>query len=420
MSTSDWDFSKPDLSDLGDHDVFMIRNNLEGKRVALVLTGGIAAIKAPFIARTLRRYGANVTAYVTETALKFVTVDALEWSTTNKVVTKLTSASEHLSDNKPFDAFLIAPATANIINKMAAGIADDAVSTTLASAIGRMEEGGTKVLVAPTMHHTLHSSILTKSLFALSALGVKIIKPREQNGKHNIPHENTLVAEVCRAVSMSHLKGQKILVTGGPTPVPIDNVRRITNRFRGRLGIRIAEELWLRGADSLLIHGDGAFKPPKHIPYVVARTYDDYSRIVMNTLKDDDYKVGIFSAAVADYRPKKIIEGKMPSKQRNLTIELDPCMKVVKLVSGYHPELKMVSFKYQENMAHEELINIAQDRVGKGHMAVVANRGEEVSENGEQIAHLVFGTGLYDNEKFVGKDSIAIGIADYLEHCIGD
>jgi phosphopantothenoylcysteine decarboxylase/phosphopantothenate--cysteine ligase len=406
----DWDFSKPDLSDLGDHDVFTLRDDLKNKRIALVLTGGIAAIKAPFIARMLRRYGADVTVYATETALKFVTVDALEWSTTNKVVTELTSASEHLSDSDPFDAYLIAPATANIINKMAYGIADDAVSTTLASAIGRMEEGGTKVLVAPTMHHTLHTSILTEALERLHKIGVRIIPPREQNGKHNIPHEKVLVSEVCRETSTSPLKSERILVTGGPTPVPIDNVRRITNRFRGRLGICITEELYLRGADVILIHGDGAFRPPKHLPYIVARTYDEYLSYVKTKIVTGRYSAGIFSAGVADFRPEKEVAGKMPSGN-NLTLNLVPTKKVIDIVQKLRPDLFMVSFKYQENIELDKLISIAENRLRKGHNLVVANRGEEVSEKGEQIAHLVSNQG---NTKSVGKANIARDIADYL------
>jgi phosphopantothenoylcysteine decarboxylase/phosphopantothenate--cysteine ligase len=418
---TDWDFSKPDVSNLGDHDVFADRDNLKDKRVALVLTGGIAAIKAPFIARLLRRYGADVVVYATENALKFVTVDSLEWCTTNKVITELTPASEHLSDDKPFDAYLVAPATANIISKMAVGIADDPVSTTLASAIGRMEEGRSKVLVAPTMHHTLHTSILSKALRTLSSVGVRIIPPREQNGKHNIPHDKVLVSEVCRAVSDSPLKGKKILVTGGPTPTPIDNVRRITNRFRGRLGICIAEELYLRGADMLLVHGDGAFPVPKHIPHVVARTFTDYKRIVGHTLAENDYKIGIFSAAVADFEVGEVHTGtgeiefwraKIPSGQ-DLTLKLTPTEKIIDMVKDGYPDLFMMTFKYQENIELDKLIEIAEDRLNKGHNAVVANRGEETNSNGEQVAYLV--SKEEGITRLATKKTIAKGIVDYLE-----
>lgn len=406
-----WDFKKPKLSDLGDHDVFQIRNDLDGKRIALVLTGGIAAIKAPFIARMLRRYGADVVVYATKTALEFTTKTALEWCTGNKVVTELTAASEHLNDNNPFDAFLVAPATSNMINKMAAGIADDPVSTTLASALGRVEEGTAKVLVAPTMHHTLYTRILTKSLHQLWSMGVNIITPRIENGKHNLPHEKILVSEVCRALSKSSLKGKKVLVTGGPTPIPIDNVRRITNRFRGRLGIQITEELHLKGADVMLIHGDGAYPVPKHIPYVVAKTYFDYLHEVESRLNDGDYEIGIFSAAVADYQPEKIQEGKIPSG-KHLTLKLIPTIKVIDTVKNNHPNLFMVTFKYQENVSHDQLMAIAQDRLDGGHDVVIANRGEEVSSKGEQIAYLL---SELPPRKLIGKNNIASGLVHHLE-----
>ena len=142
-----WDFSPPSASELGDHDVPLEGYYLKGKRIALLICGGIAAIRAPMIARALRKYGADVMAFTSKEALRYTTVDALEWSTTNRVITQLTSAAEHLSDNAPFDAYLVAPATYNTINKMALGIADGVITSALGSAIGRMEEGKTKILV---------------------------------------------------------------------------------------------------------------------------------------------------------------------------------------------------------------------------------------------------------------------------------
>lgn len=408
----DWDFSPPPPSELGDHDVPLVGNHLIGKRVALLVTGGIAAIKAPLIARAIRRYGAEVVAYISVEGLRYTTVEAMEWSTKNPVVTRLTSASEHLSDAAPFDAYLIAPATYNTINKMAHGIADGVVSTTLGSALGRMEQGRSNILIAPTMHSTLHNSILTDSLKKLDALGVRIIPPREAYGKHNIPHEKTLAAEVCRAVSASPLKEIPILVTGGPTPVPIDNVRRITNRFSGRLGGQITEELYLRGANVLLIHGAGAYLPEKHLPYTIARTYDEYYNMVMEELASKEYAIGIFSAAVADYKPETPSSGKIPSG-KILSLKLIPTAKVIDDVKKRFPRLFMITFKYQENLSHDELMEIASERLRSGYPAVVANRGEEIGPNGEQIAHLVTGDG--ESKKLIAKQGIAIGIVEYLE-----
>ena len=244
---SNWDFSPPPESDLGDREVPLDGTHLQHKRIALLITGSIAAMKAPLIARALRRQGADVVAFASPEALRYTTIDTLEWSTTNPVVTKLTAAAEHLSDDNPFAAYLVAPATYNTINKMALGIADGVITSALGSAIGRMERGKSKILVVPTMHGSLHNSILTESLQKLHRMGVSIVPPRLDYGKNNLPDEKDITAQVSRAVSRSPLKEVHIMVTGGATPVPIDNVRRITNRFTGRLGIEIAHELYLRG-----------------------------------------------------------------------------------------------------------------------------------------------------------------------------
>jgi phosphopantothenoylcysteine decarboxylase/phosphopantothenate--cysteine ligase len=407
-----WNFSPPPPSELGDHDVILLGNHLKNKRIALLITGSIAAIKTPFIARCLRQYGAEVVAYISKEGLRYVTEESLIWSTTNPVITRLSADSEHLSDSQPFDAYLVAPATYNTINKLAHGIADNVVTTTLASALGRMEQGKTKILIAPTMHGSLHNSILTKSLNTLNDLGISIIPPREAYGKHNIPDEKTVVSEVCRAVSTSPLKNLPILVTGGPIPAPIDGVRQLTNRFTGKLSVDILEELYLRGADVLLIQGVGRYFPDNHLPFIVAKTYNDYYQCVMETLEKKSYKVGIFSAAVADFALETPLSGKTPS-DNPLNLKLIPTIKVIEQVKKRFSELHMVIFKYQENISHESLMDIAHRRLNQGYSAIVANRGEEMPENGEHIAHLVSDIG--QSLKLIGKKNIAIGIADYLE-----
>ncbi len=221
-----------------------------------------------------------------------------------------------------------------------------------------------------------------------------------------------LSAEVRRAISSSPLKGLPIMVTGGPTPVPIDGVRRLTNRFRGKFGVSITEELYLRGADVLLIHGDGAYRPDKHLPFKIAKTYDDYREMVTDELGKKNYGIGIFSAGVADYKPEQVLPGKTPSKQK-LTLNLVPTAKIIDEVKERFPDLFMLTFKYQEGISHDELMGIAQDRLQSGYSAIVANRGEDTGPNGEQIAYLVTGNG--EPKSFTGKKEIAVGIADFLE-----
>ncbi len=409
---NNWDFQPPPESNLGDRQVILESTHLQNKRIALLVTGSIAAMKAPLIARTLRRQGADVVAFVSSEALRYTTIDALEWSTTNAVVTKLTANAEHLSDANPFAAYVVAPATYNTINKTALGIADGVVTSTLGSAIGRMERGKTQILITPTMHGSLHNSILAESLGKLDRLGVKIINPKVAYGKNNLPEEKAIAYSVCRAVSSSPLKDIPILVTGGPTPVPIDNIRRLTNRFTGRLGTYIAEELYLRGAKVKLIHGQGSYTPPTYLPHKIVGTYDEYLAEIMLELAHQ-YRFGIFSAAVADYKPAQVFPGKISSGGALSKIDLVPTQKVIREVRAKFPSLEMITFKYQENISHEELINIAQTRLQQGYQMVVANRGEEHQATGTQVAYLV--TKEEKPQKAVGKQEIAKAIANYLE-----
>lgn len=413
---AEWEIRPPTPSELGDREVRRVGTHLEGRRIALLVTGGIAAMKAPLLARALRKQGAEVIAFLSAEGARYVTEDTLAWSTTHPVISRLTPEAEHLSDEAPFDAYLVAPATYNTLNKLAAGIADGVVTAALASALGRMEQGRTRVLVVPTMHGSLHNAVLTESLHKLERLGVAIVPPRQDYGKHNLPLEEVIVAHVCREVSTSPLKGTRVLVTGGPTPVAIDSVRRITNRFRGTLGTLIAEELYLRGADTRLLLGGGAHRVVTWLPHEIAETYDDYRRRVHEILGSGEYFAGVFSAAVADYRPKEVLPGKIPSGGALDRIDLEPTPKVIREVQEAFPELHMVTFKYEEGVDHEALMEISRKRLAEGYEAVVANRGEEMGPDHEQAAYLL--TDDHEPRRYGGKPAIARGIAEHLEEVL--
>ncbi len=190
----------PTPSDLGDREVPRDGDALDGMRVALLVTGSIAAFKAPLVARALRRQGASVRAFASREALRYVTPEALSWACAAPAVIELSAESEHLSDDAPFDVYLCAPATLNTISKLACGVADGTVTATLASALGRMERGRAAVLVAPCMHGSMHTSILERNLRTLTEIGVRVIPPRDAYGKHNLPDESALVSEVMAAV----------------------------------------------------------------------------------------------------------------------------------------------------------------------------------------------------------------------------
>ena len=198
---NEWDFSPPAPSDLGDHEVPREGDELHGARIALLITGGIAAYTTPTLVRSLRRRGGDVQAFCTSDALRYVTAETLEWASTHPCITGLTPDAEHLSDSDPFDIYLVAPASYNTIGKLVSGIADTVVTAALASALGRMEQGRARVLVAPTMHGSMHNQVLVDNCRRLVELGVRVIPPRDAYGKHNMPRDEDLVHEVVEALA---------------------------------------------------------------------------------------------------------------------------------------------------------------------------------------------------------------------------
>ena len=411
MSFFDWDFSPPKSEPLGDRDVSFSGNHLKGKKIALIVSGGIAAMKSPLIARALRKEGAEVTAFLSEEGKRYVGPDALAWSTKKDIITSLTHSAEHLSDDVRFDAYLVAPATYNIINKMAHGIADTPSSTVLASALGRMEKKETKIIVCPTMHGSMHNSVLIESCKKLKSLGVQFMAPRDDYGKHNIPEEEVIVTYLCRSLSQSSLKNKNILVTGGPTPVAIDGIRRLTNHFTGALGGIIARELTLRGADAFLINGAGKYTPPYWIPHKTIKTFEEYRDLIDKCLLEKNFTAGIFSSSVADYAPVDLKEGKMPSGKKKLLLELKPTEKIIEKVRKSHKDLLMVTFKYEENISKEDLLKKAGNRL-KDYPLIIANRKEDFI-NGEQVAWIM--TSKQEPKRVQGKEEIAKAIIDSLE-----
>ncbi|MBF2054513.1 MAG: bifunctional phosphopantothenoylcysteine decarboxylase/phosphopantothenate--cysteine ligase CoaBC [Candidatus Sericytochromatia bacterium] len=405
-----WEPLPPMPSALSDHAVPPLSDVLAGRQIALLVCGGIAAFKTPLLARALRKHGAEVTVFASEDALRYVTPDALAWSSDRSVVRALSARAEHLGDGQRFDAYLVAPATYNTINKFAAGMADNLITTVLASALGQLERGQTRILLAPTLHGSMHNTILTQSLLFLQELGVTVLPPRDAYGKHNLPDETEIVYRTARALSHSPLRGLPVLVTGGPTPVPLDDIRRITTRFTGALGCEIAKALFVTGAQVHWVHGQSTFQPPDWLPCTIVDSLQAYQDAVMQILAFADCRAAIFSAAVADYAPARAVSGKIPSGQPELKLSLQSTAKVVQQVRESYPELLLVSFKYEVGLSHAELMQIARQRLAQSD-AVVANRAEEQSQ--QQQAWLV--TSHAPEQRLQGKPAIAAGIVAWLE-----
>lgn len=411
----DWQPQAPEATELSDHAVPILGRALQGKQIALLVCGGIAAMKAPLLARALRKQGAEVTAFVSQEALRYVTPDALSWSCDRPIVQRLSARAEHLGDGVHYDAYLLAPASYNTINKIQAGVADGLLTTVLASALGRMERGECEVLVAPTLHGSMHNRILQNSLKALQELGVRLIAPREGYGKHNLPDEETLVFCTARALARSPLRGRPILVTGGPTAVRVDAIRQLSNRFSGQLGMEIAKALYLQGAEVHWVHGKSALQLPAWLPCTVIESFEAYQEAVQQILSTEHCHAAILSAAVADYRPSQVASGKLPSGGALQSIELEPTPKILRQVLHDFPQLPVISFKFEAQVSHAELMTIARQRLAAGSAAVVANRAEEQGD--EQVAWLVSPTA---EDCYRGKPHIAQAVVQFLARQFAD
>ncbi len=412
-----WNFEPPQASSLKDREILKHGNHLEGKRIGLIITGSIAAYRCPDLVRDLRREGAEVQVYATREGLRYVSKDALEWCSLNPVIDHFSPDAEHLFDQKPLDAFLVAPASYSVINKTAIGMADSVVTSTLASALGRCEREGTPVLIAPAMHGSMHNSLLKENLKRLDDLGVVIIPPRQSHGKNNFASAEIMVAEVIRSLTQSPLKGCRMLVTGGPTPVTLDRIRRITTKFSGGLSIEISREAWFRGAEVKLILGRGSLQPPFYLDTLEIADFHQYRKSLLDTIEEHQAEWGIFTAAVADYEPEEVYDGKWQSLDQEKILKLVPTSKVIQEVKERFPQLKQVPFKYEEGVDHEELMEIARERMESGsHRLLVANRGNEFLDSGEQVAWIL--TSGSNPVKVVGKKQIASALLDRIESLV--
>lgn len=351
------------------NDIKVYGEHLKNKKIAFIVTGATDAHTAPAVIKELRKYSCDVYPYVTKDALRFVTEDSLEIAAENRVNTKLSNRKEHLGhDNKRFDGVVVYPATYNFIGKMAGGIADDAASVLVASYIS-----GGNILVFPGMHGTMFdSNILYDNFAKLTNAGrVKIIDPVIEDGEAVVPDVQTTVANIVRAFYHQNIKGVKVLVTAGTTPVTIDKVRVITHTTSSELGIEIAKELFLRGADVKVLVSRLDIKPPSYIDYEVYRNHSEYKDLVVSYC--NKYEYGIFSVDESSYEPLGVYSGRLSNKGALKNIEVIEIENAIDIVRYENPYMKVISFIYEDGNTVKELLDIARPRLDAGHMKVVAN-----------------------------------------------
>jgi len=351
-------------------------NELSDKKIILCITGSVAAIKSTEIARELMRRGAEVYAVMTNAAQKIVHPDMVEWATGNPVVTELTGQIEHVTyagEHKHHaDLILVAPSTANTIGKVAAGIDDTPVTTTLTTGIG----AGIPVIIAPAMHVSMYKHpIVIENIEKIQKHGIRVLMPRVEEGKAKIPGTYEIVrAVIARLTQETDLEGKRILITAGPTRAYLDAFRYITNPSSGKMGMAIAQNSLDRGAEVTVIYGPGTAKSPVGAKVIQILSTEDMLEAVKYELSTTKYDAAILSAAAADYGASDRKMEKTPSGKDEWVIKLKPLPKIVENVKKIDSKVYLVGFKAEYDLSDEELVERAYDRlIGAGMDLIVAN-----------------------------------------------
>jgi len=337
---------------------------LSGKKIALLVTSSVASFKAPEIARELMRHGADVQAVISPSTERMVGADLLEWATGNTVVTRLTGKLEHIAlagkSQGHVDLVLVAPATANSIGKIAAGIDDTPVTTVAATAIGSR----IPVLIAPAMHEPLYDHpIVQENVQRLKKIEVEFVEPEIIEGKAKIASTEKIVGAVVARLSSNKardLEGRRVLVTAGPTMEHIDPVRVVTNRSSGKMGAAIAEEVASRGADTTLILGPGTLTPPSGVKTVRIESTSDLLQAVKKELREAKPDIVFAAGAPTDYAPTTVSPEKIKTRDRvRIDLELQATPKILEEIRTSSPKTFLVAFKTEYNVPNEELIDEA-------------------------------------------------------------
>ena len=315
---------------------------LKGKTVVLAVSGSIAAYKIASLASALGKLHADVQVLMTQNATNFINPITFETLTGNKCLVDTFDRNfqysvEHVALAKRADVVLVAPASANVIGKIANGIADDMLTTTVMAC-------KCKKIISPAMNTQMFENpIVQDNLKKLEHYGYEVIQPAvgllacKDVGAGKMPEPETLLEYILRKVAYEKdLKGKKILVTAGPTQEPIDPVRYLTNHSSGKMGYAIAKVCSMRGADVTLVSGKTAIKSPLFVDVVPVTTARDMYEAV--TSRFDQQDIVIKAAAVADYRPKTISDQKVKKTDGELSIEMERTDDILKYLGEHKRE----------------------------------------------------------------------------------
>ena len=348
---------------------------LAGKTVLLCVSGSIAAYKIAYLASALKKLKADVHVLMTRNATNFINPITFETLTGNKCLVDTFDRNfefsvEHVSLAKAADVVLVAPASANVIAKLAHGLADDMLTTTVLACT-------CKKIISPAMNTRMFENPITQdNLKICEHYGMEVISPASgylacgDTGAGKMPEPEVLLQYILKEVQYEKdLKGKKILVTAGPTREAIDPVRYITNHSTGKMGYAIAKTAALRGADVTLVPGPAEVEPPMFVNFVPVVTAKDMFEAV--TSRSDEMDAVIKAAAVADYRPKFVNTEKTKKKDGDMAIELERTDDILKWL-GEHK--KGSQFLCGFSMETEHMLENSRAKLKKKNLdMIVAN-----------------------------------------------
>ena len=391
---------------------------LEGKTVLLGVTGSIAAYKIAYLASALMKRHADVHVLMTKNATNFINPITFETLTGNKCLVDTFDRNfqfhvEHVSIAKKADVVMIAPASANVIGKLAHGIADDMLTTTIMAC-------KCKKFISPAMNTNMFENpVVQDNLKILEHYGYEVIAPASgylacgDTGAGKMPEPVSLLAYIERETACEKdLKGKKILVTAGPTQESIDPVRYITNHSSGKMGYAIAKAAMLRGADVTLVSGRTAIEPPMFVNLVPVVTAKDMYEAV--TSVSDEQDIIIKAAAVADYRPAKVSDEKVKKSDGQMSIELERTDDILKYLGEHKREGQ---FLCGFSMETQNVIGNSRAKLTKKNLDMVAANNVKVEGAGFQGDTNVLTLITQDEEvslPLMSKEDAALKILDKI------
>ena len=391
---------------------------LKGKTVLLGITGSIAAYKIAYLASALHKLHADVHVLMTENATNFINPITFETLTGNKCLVDTFDRNfqfqvEHVSIAKKADVVMIAPASANVIGKLANGLADDMLNTTVMAC--RCQKS-----LAPAMNTAMYENpVVQDNIRKLQTYGYEVITPASgylacgDTGAGKMPEPETLLEYILKeAAFQKDLAGKKLLVTAGPTQEAIDPVRCLTNHSSGKMGYAIAKMAMLRGAEVTLVSGPTAIEPPLFVKVVPVTSARDMFEAVTSLSHEQD--IIIKAAAVADYRPKQVSEDKVKKKDDQASIELERTDDILKYL-GQHK--KQGQFLCGFSMETRDMIRNSRAKLEKKNLDMGAANNLKVEGAGFQGDTNVLTLITQDEEvslPLMSKEDAALKILDKI------